>query len=711
MIRIGLVGNPNSGKTTIFNRLTGSNQYVGNWPGVTVEKKEGKINNDTILVDLPGIYSLSPYSLEEVISRDFLLKDQVDVLINIVDATNIERNLYLTTQLMEINIPIVIALNMMDLIEKRKDLIDIKKLEAELGIPVVAISALKGNGLKDLVQKAISISKKHINYPKIYSLELGYAIDKIRDLTNTSYFEAIKLIEKDKIILEKQPKSILYQINSLISAVERNFDDDSESVVINERYQFVEKIVSKCVVKKKMKYTLTPSDKIDLVLTNKWMALPIFALVMFVIYYISISTVGDLTISFIEDFFSLLGNGITNLLININAGEWLISLIVDGIIAGVGAVLTFVPQLMILFLFLSILEDSGYMSRVAFIMDRLFRKFGLSGKSFIPMLIGTGCSVPAIMATRTIENEQDRKMTIMLTPFIPCGAKLPVFALLVGAFFSPIAATSVYFLGIFTVIITGVLLKKTKYFKGKASTFLMELPEYRIPSIKNVSRNVWDRTRSFIVKAGTIIFVASAIIWFLSSFSIQFTMVDDASESILASLGRLISWIFVPLGFGNWQATVALLSGMVAKENIISTFGIVLKLGSDLGETSIQLQEAVKLLFNNNGIAAFSFMAFILLASPCFAAIATTKKEMGSRKLMWFTILFQTFVAYIVSLIIYQTGTLWVNSSVFKTGVIAGVIIVWFIYAIRYSLKRKKQNACSSCSKCDSKSSNKCSIK
>ncbi len=669
-IKIALAGNPNCGKTTIFNELTGSSQYVGNWPGVTVEKKEGKLkgHKDVTIVDLPGIYSLSPYTLEEVVTRNFLIEERPDVIINIVDGSNIERNLYLTTQLVELGIPVVIALNMMDVVNKNGDMINTSKLSKTLGCEVLETSALKGKGLKELSDKAVEIGR---STPKVtllntFSKDTEEVLSNIEKLLkgnslikNPRWFY-IKLFERDEKVLEylKLDSNTKDKLDNLINNYEESLDDDAESIITTERYDYIGKITTSCV-KKKNNSNLTTSDKIDKVVTNRWLALPIFALVMLGIYYIAVTTIGTIATDWVNDtlFAEIIQGNVSDWLMNIQVADWLHGLIVDGIIGGVGAVLGFVPQLMVLFFLISLLEDCGYMARVAFIMDRIFRRFGLSGKSFIPMLIGSGCSVPAVMASRTIENDRDRKMTIMLTPFIPCSAKLPVFALLAGAFFpsQPWAAPSMYFLGIAMVILSGIILKKTKLFKGDPAPFVMELPQYRIPSLKGLLIHMWDRGKAFIIKAGTIIFVASGLIWFLQSFSWSLQMVD-AQDSILASIGNVIAPIFAPLGFGNWQSAVATVTGFLAKENVVATFGVLFGLGAELTESDPNLVSTMGQLFNV--VSAYPFMAFTLLAAPCFAAIGAIKREMGSWKWTFIAIGYQTGLAYVVSLIIYQVGRL-----------------------------------------------------
>lgn len=707
---IALVGNPNCGKTTMFNALTGSNQYVGNWPGVTVEKKEGylKGKKDIKVVDLPGIYSLSPYTPEEIITRDFLMNENPDVILNIIDASNIERNLYLTTQLMEANIPMVIALNMMDIVTKNNTTIHPKKLSKQFGCPVIETTALKQKGLTDLISAVISA--KEVPQLPIFSADIEAMLHEIETLLTGNVPEpllrwySIKLFEHDVRVLDSLSLSehVEVELESITIACENHFDDDSESIMTNERYEYIGQIVSQCV-KKSSTGALTTSDKIDQVLTNRWLALPIFALIMWGIYYISITSIGALATDWINDTFfgEIIQGDIVSFLENIHTADWLIGLVVDGIIGGVGAVLGFIPQIMILFLMISILEDCGYMARVAFIMDRVFRKFGLSGKSFIPMLIGSGCSVPALMASRTIENEKDRRMTIMLTPFIPCGAKLPVFALMAGAFFPTQSwvAPSMYFLGIGMVILSGIILKQTPLFAGDPAPFIIELPQYHVPSFKGVLIHMWERAKAFIYKAGTIIFVASGTVWFLQSFSWSLQMVD-ANESILSSIGRVIAPIFSPLGFGNWQAAVATVTGLLAKENVVATFGVLFGFGEEMTEESAELIGNMSTLFTS--LSAYSFMAFTLLAAPCFAAIGAIKREMMSWKWTWIAICYQTGLAYLVSLVIYQGGTLIQTYNISaSTIIICLLIIIALIFAILKILRDQKPNGCGcGCSGC-----------
>ncbi|PKL13200.1 MAG: ferrous iron transport protein B [Spirochaetae bacterium HGW-Spirochaetae-8] len=669
--RIALAGNPNSGKTSIFNELTGSTQYVGNWPGVTVEKKEGILKNDKrcTIVDLPGIYSLSPYTLEEVVTRDYLLDGRPDVIINIVDATNLERNLYLTTQLMETGIPLVLALNMIDVIRRSGDAIDTRVLAQLLGCPVIETSAVTGVGLKELVQVAIASAESASQG----LLQAGFSEDTERALCELNAllgdtvpptllrWYAIKLFEQDEKVLARLnlSETTLSEIKRIIDQAETKLDDSAESIITNERYNHIALITARCLVRKARFGTTTISDKIDRVVTNRWLALPLFFLVMWGVYFVSIQSIGDLSIGWVEWLFNdLIGSNISKMLQMIGTSAWLTGLVVEGIIGGVGAVITFVPQMMILFFFLALMEDCGYMARVAFIMDRIFRKFGLSGKSFIPMLIGTGCSVPAIMASRTIENQRDRRMTIMLTPFIPCGAKLPVFALFVGVFFpnNSFIGPSMYLIGIIAVILSGILLKRTKLFTGDPAPFVMELPSYHLPRLKGVLVHMWDRGKAFMKKAGTIIAVASAGIWILQSTSWGLQMVEPEA-SILASLGRLLAPVFKPLGFGFWEAAVATITGLLAKETIVATLGILAGIG-EVSESDPTLIFRINQLFTP--LSAYAFMIFTLLAAPCAAAIGATRREMQSARWTWIAILFQTGLAYLAALLVFQIGSLFV---------------------------------------------------
>lgn len=711
-IKIGLAGNPNSGKTTMFNNLTGAKQYVGNWPGVTVEKKSGKIKGykDVELVDLPGIYSLSPYTLEEVVTRNFMLEDRPDAVINIIDASNIERNLYLTTQILELGIPTVIALNMMDIIEKRGDKIDIKKLSQILGCPVVETSALKGKGTKDVAMKAIELAKanKSNSFKMSFSSEVKESLSNIEGLIrniNEDKFNkqwlAIKIFERDSKVKEKinLPTDLEEKIEDIISKCEKEFDDDAEGIITGERYEFIGNLISK-VVKKKNTSKHTISDKIDKIVTNRILALPIFALIMWGVYYIAVSSLGAILTDWTNDtlFGEIIGENVATFLENVGIAPWLQGLINDGIIGGVGAVLGFVPQIMLLFFLLSLLEDCGYMARIAFIMDRIFRKFGLSGKSFIPVLISSGCGVPGIMATRTIENDKDRKITIMLTTFIPCGAKLPIIALFAGSIFGGASwvAPAIYFLGIFMIIICGIILNKTKVFKGEPAPFVMELPQYHIPSMKGVLIHMWDRGKAFIIKAGTIIFVACAVIWFTSSFSWSLQMVD-AQDSILASIGRVIAPIFAPLGFGDWKSAVASLTGLVAKENVVATFGVLFGI-ADAAENTPELVNQIATIFTS--ASGLAFIAFNMINAPCFAAIGAIKREMGSWKWMWITIGFQTLTAYIVALIINQVGSLLLGEGSVIGAIISVLIAILVVTLailsgrdVRSNAKNKKVNA------------------
>ncbi|MCX7658021.1 MAG: ferrous iron transport protein B [Oscillospiraceae bacterium] len=688
-LKIALAGNPNCGKTTMFNALTGSSQYVGNWPGVTVEKKEGRLKGfkDITIVDLPGIYSLSPYTLEEVVTRNFLINEKPDAIINIIDASNLERNLYLTTQLLETGIPMVIALNMMDIVKKRGDKIDVKKLSEELGCEIIETSALKNEGSFDAAKKAIEAASHEFSPKKIFSGEIQKALAEIENIYPTKenpYWFSLKLFERDPKVLEQLniPAEKKAEIEKKISVCEESLDDDSESIITNERYNYISGIISSCLKKKGS--GMTASDRIDMIVTNRILALPIFAAVMFLVYYISVSTLGTVLTDFVNDtIFGNLTEWLRGTLESLGTADWMTGLVVDGIVAGVGAVLGFVPQIMLLFFFLSILEDCGYMARVAFIMDRIFRKFGLSGKSFIPMLISSGCGVPGIMASRTIEQERDRKMTIMLTTFIPCSAKIPIIALMAGALFGGKAwvAPSVYFLGVAMIIICGIILKQTNLFKGDPAPFVMELPQYHIPSAKGVLIHMWDRGKSFIIKAGTVIFAACGIIWFLSSFGWQdgsFGMVEG-DGSILAKFGSVLAPLFIPLGFGNWQSVAASISGLVAKENVLATFGILFNVSGEATEENAELLSNVAAMFTP--VSAYAFIAFNMLCAPCFAAIGAIRREMGSAKWTLITISFQTGVAYIVALLINQIGSFFLGN-----GSILGAVISVLVAALAVSV-------------------------
>ena len=696
-IKIALAGNPNCGKTTLFNALTGANQYVGNWPGVTVEKKEGKLkgHKDVVIMDLPGIYSLSPYTLEEVVARNYLIGERPDAIINIIDGTNIERNLYLTTQIIELGIPVIMAVNMMDLVTKNGDQINIKALGDALGCEVVEISALKGTGVTKAAEKAVAAAqqKKAVNRVHAFSADVENCISTVEDKLGSTVAEAqkrffaIKLIERDSKISDQL--SIAPDVSAEISALEEKMDDDTESIITNERYTYITSIIGKCVKKATGKEKLTTSDKIDKFVTNRFAALPIFALIMFVVYYVSVTTVGGFLTDWTND--TLFGEwiipGAQSFFDNIGCAAWLSGLIVDGIISGVGAVLGFVPQMLVLFIFLAFLEGCGYMARVAFIMDRIFRKFGLSGKSFIPMLIGTGCGVPGVMASRTIENERDRRMTIMTTTFIPCGAKLPIIALIAGAFFDNAGwvSWSAYFVGIAAIICSGIMLKKTKMFSGEPAPFVMELPSYHLPTVGSVLRSMWERGWSFIKKAGTIILLSTIVVWFTTYFGVvdgSFRMLSDEEidYSILAAIGKGISWIFIPLGWGDWKSAVAAVTGLVAKENVVGTFGILFHYG-EVGEAGEEIW--ANLSANMTAIAAYSYLVFNLLCAPCFAAMGAIKREMNNAKWFWFAIGYQCGLAYLVSLCIFQIGGLFTGAATFGFWtIVAIVIIIGFIYML-----------------------------
>ncbi len=694
-INIGLVGNPNCGKTTMFNKLTGSFQYVGNWPGVTVEKKSGVVKNrkDVNIIDLPGIYSLSPYTLEEVVTRNYIMNEKPDVIINIVDASNIERNLYLTTQVIEMGIPTIIALNMMDIVKKNDESIDVSKLEKIIGCPIVETTALKGDGLNILVDKALSVVNNKNKTLDIFSEKVESALREIENIINIEEdkrWYSIKVFERDSKVLEKLNLSndLYNKIDNIIKELENNFDDESESIIINERYSYITKIVNETVSKKPIQEDI--STKVDNILTNRYLALPIFFGVMYLIYYISVTSLGDMLTSWTNDVFfgEYVTNFIGGILQSLNVADWLYSLIIDGIVAGVGAVLGFIPQMVVLFFFLSLLEDCGYMSRIAFVMDRIFRKVGLSGKSFIPMLISTGCGVPGIMASRTIENERDRKITVMVTTFMPCGAKLPIIALFGAALFpeNSLIGPSIYFLGIAMVLVSGLILKKLKAFSGDVSPFIMELPKYHLPSTKTVLRHVWDRAKSFIIKAGTVIFAASVILWFLSRFSFSFTMVEDVEQSILANIGKLIAPLFVPLGFGNWQAAVATINGLVAKENLVTSYGVLLGLGDAITEGDEHLISQISAMFTT--VSAYSFVAFNMLCAPCFAAIGAIRREMGNIKWTLIAIGYQTLLAYLVSFVIYQLGKVIFLGVGFSFGIIIAILVIIFVL---YMMFRKSK--------------------
>ena len=706
-VKIALAGNPNCGKTTLFNALTGSNQFVGNWPGVTVEKKEGKLkgHKDVTIMDLPGIYSLSPYTLEEVVARNYLINERPDAIINIVDGTNIERNLYLSTQIMELGIPVVMAVNMMDLVEKAGDKIHTDKLSKLLGCEVVEISALKGTGIQKAAEKAISLAERKNEVTPVHEFDskVEDAITAVGTMLGMDIpeaqkrFFAIKLLEKDDKIKE-QMKSVP-DVSAEIKTLEDAFDDDTESIITNERYVYISSIIGKCVTKGQ-KGGMTVSDKIDRIVTNRWLALPIFAVVMFIVYYVSITTVGGFLTDWTNDvlFGDIIPPAIEKALVAVNCADWLQGLILDGIVAGVGAVLGFVPQMLVLFIFLAFLEGCGYMARVAFIMDRIFRKFGLSGKSFIPMLIGSGCGVPGVMASRTIESDRDRKMTIMTTTFVPCGAKLPIIALIAGAFFNNAGwvAWSAYFVGVAAIICSGIILKKTKMFSGEPAPFVMELPAYHMPTVGNVLRSMWERGWSFIKKAGTIILLSTIVLWFLMSFGWvdgKFGMLDaeQLNDSILASIGNVIAPIFAPLGWTKagegWKMAVAAITGLIAKENVVATFGMLFGF-AEVAEDSSEIWGNLAQVMTP--IAAYGFLVFNLLCAPCFAAMGAIKREMNNAKWFWFAIGYQCGLAYIVSLCIYQFGTLFTGGGFGLWTVVAVVLLIAFLYMLFRPYKESK---------------------
>ena len=705
-ITIALAGNPNCGKTTLFNALTGATQYVGNWPGVTVEKKEGKLkgHKDVIIADLPGIYSLSPYSLEEVVARNYLINEKPDAILNIIDGTNLERNLYLSTQLMELGIPVVMAVNMMDLVRKNGDQINIKKLAEKLGCQVVEISALKGNGIDKAAQMAVDLAKSGKKTPAVHNFSdsVERVLDQIEDKLDASvpaeqrrYF-AIKLLERDSKITDQLSK--VPDVTEEINAIEKEMDDDTESIITNERYVYISSIIGDCLKKKVASGKMTISDKIDRIVTNRILALPIFAVVMWFVYYISVTTVGTFVTDWTNDvlFGEIVPPAVEGFLNAVGCADWLQGLILDGIVAGVGAVLSFVPQMIVLFFFLAILEDCGYMARVAFIMDRIFRKFGLSGKAFIPMLISSGCGIPGVMATRTIESDRDRKMSIMTTTFIPCGAKLPIIAMIAGAFFpnaegnaSAWVATSAYFIGVAAIVCSGIMLKKTKMFAGDPSPFVMELPQYHMPTAGNVLRSIWERASSFIKKAGTVILLSTIVLWFLMGYGFEggaFGAVEDLNNSILAQIGKAIAWIFTPLGWTQlghgWEMAVAAISGLIAKENVVATFGMLFN--PNLEEVA---EDGVEIWSNLQGaltpIAAYGYLVFNLLCAPCFAAIGAIRREMNSGKWTIFALCYQCLFAYGVALVIYQVGTVLTGGAANPVGLVAAVAIVaFFVYML-----------------------------
>ena len=692
---IALAGNPNTGKTTLFNSLTGSNQYVGNWPGVTVEKKEGKLkgHKDITIADLPGIYSLSPYTLEEVVARNYLLNEKPNAIINIIDGTNLERNLYLTTQILELGIPVVIAVNMADVIAKSGDILDFDNLSKTLGCPVVEISALKSTGIDNLVAKAVAAAQSgatlkslHDFDPKIEDAlkKIGDSLTQVSEATRRWY--SIKIFERDEKILNQLslPDSQMKTFEGIIAAVEKEQDDDAESIITTERYSYIAKIIDRCY-KKRNKNKVTLSDKIDRIVTNRILALPIFAIIMFVVYYISISNIGKTISDWINDtlFGEIIQPGVSNFLTNIGCAKWLVGLVSDGIIAGVGSVIGFLPQMLLLFFFLAFLEGCGYMARIAFVMDRIFRKFGLSGKSFIPILVGTGCGVPGVMASRTIESEHDRRMTIMTTTFIPCSAKVPVIALIAGSLFNGAAwvGPSAYFVGMAAIIISGIMLKKTALFAGDPTPFVIELPPYHMPTAGSIYRSMLERSTSFIKKAGTIILLASILIWLLSNFSFaggSFGMTDDMDSSILAAVGGVIAHIFKPLGFGDWKFASAAITGLIAKENVVNTFGVLFHSSAeDLVDNSQPIWAALQAAITP--LAAYSFLVFNLLCAPCFAAIGAIKREMSSGKWTLIAIGYECIFAYVISLIIYQLGIVFTGAAGFSIGTAVAIILIALI--------------------------------
>ena len=707
-IKIALAGNPNCGKTTLFNSLTGSNQYVGNWPGVTVEKKEGKLkgHDDVVIQDLPGIYSLSPYTLEEVVARGYLVNEKPDAILNIIDGTNIERNLYLTTQLIELGIPVVMAVNMIDLVRKNGDKIDLHKLSKELGCAAVEISALKGEGCRQAAEQAVAAAKaaRTGELPHVFTGSVEHAIahieESIQGKVDARFLRwyAVKLFERDEKVQEELAldKELLAHIEQHIADCEAEMDDDAESIITNQRYAYISNVVSKSVKKKPRTENLTLSDKVDRVVTNRIFALPIFAVVMFLMYSLSMGksiadggwSIGTFATDWTNDvlFGEIVPNALGGLLESIGIADWLYGLIMDGIVAGVGAVLGFVPQMLVLFFLLSILEDIGYMARVAFIMDRIFRKFGLSGKSFIPMLVGTGCGVPGVMASRTIENERDRRMTIMTTCFIPCGAKMPIIGLFAGALFggSTWVATSAYFIGFAAIVISGIILKKTKLFAGDPAPLVMELPAYHIPAWGNVLRATWERGWSFIKRAGTVILASTIVLWFLQGFGFEngaFGMVEDQDNSVLAAIAGCISWIFIPLGFGDWRATVASISGLIAKENVVGTFGVLYHYAGELSDNGDEIWPEVAANFT--AISAYSFMIFNLLCAPCFAAMGAIKREMNNGKWTAIAIGYMCLLAYCAALVVYQIGGFITGEIGFNLfTVVAAAIVALVLYLL-----------------------------
>ena len=711
-IKIAIAGNPNCGKTTLFNALTGSNQFVGNWPGVTVEKKEGKLkgHDGVIITDLPGIYSLSPYSLEEVVARNYLVLERPDAILNIVDGTNLERNLYLTTQLTELGIPVVVAINMMDIVRKKGDVIDTEKLEKKLGCKMVEISALKGTGIDEAVEASISAAKGGKTNPRhTFSGEVEHAIAHIEEAVvhhlpeDQQRWYAIKIFERDARVIEHLgiSKEVLDHIEHDIKFVEDILDDDAESIITNDRYNYITDSIRSCYVKKHTN-KMSASDRIDSIVTNRFLALPIFALVMFIVYFVSVTTVGTWVTDWTNDvlFGEIIPPAVTGWLEAASAPDWLVGLIVDGIIGGVGAVLGFVPQMLVLFMFLAFLEACGYMARIAFVLDRIFRKFGLSGKSFIPMLVGTGCGVPGIMASRTIENDRDRRMTIITTTFIPCSAKLPIIALIAGVIGqrSALISTGAFFIGIAAIVMSGIILKKTKMFEGDPAPFVMELPSYHMPTPINILRSMWERGWSFIKKAGTVILLSAMVLWFLQGFGFEsgvFGMVEDSQNSLLAYIGKPLAYLFIPLGFGFWQAAVAVVTGLIAKENIVATFGVLYGI-SEVSEEGVEVWQSLQGAFTQHGgilaVAAISFLVFNLLCAPCFAAIGAIKREMNSAKWTWFAVGYQTVFAYCVSLLIYQFGLLF-TGNVNIAGIIFASAVLALMCFLLFRPERKKKKS------------------
>lgn len=709
-IKIALAGNPNSGKTTLFNALTGANQYVGNWPGVTVEKKEGKLkkHSDVTIIDLPGIYSLSPYTIEEIVARDYLIDEKPDAIINIVDGTNLERNLYLTTQLVELGIPVVVAINMMDVVKKNGDKIDTKELSRQLACPVVEISALKGTGIEEAADTAIKAASGDAPVPQhtfcgVVEHALAHIEERLlHDMPKEKQrWYAVKLFESDEKVLEKLKVSEENKahIKKDIEAAENELDDDAESIITNERYIIIGNIIKSCYIKAN-KGKLSKSDKIDRIVTSRIWGLPIFAVVMFLVYYIAMKTVGSGATDWVNDvLFGEWVPGLVSTLLEGKVPDWLFGLVNDGIVAGVGAVLGFVPQILVLFVMLAFLEGCGYMARVAFVMDRIFRHFGLSGKSFIPMLIGSGCGVPGVMASRTIENERDRRMTIMTTTFVPCSAKLPIVGLIAGALFggSGLVAASAYFIGVAAIIVSGIILKKTKKFSGDPAPFVMELPAYHLPTVGTVLRSTWERGWSFIKKAGTVILLSTIVVWFFLSFGVEngkFGMIEDVDNSLMAKIGNLFAWIFIPLGWGSWKTAVAAVTGLIAKENVVGTFGQLYHFGGELAENGDEIWSNLAADFNSfsgghGALAGYSYLVFNLLCAPCFAAIGAIKREMNNRKWTWFAIGYQCGFAYLASLIIYQFGCLFTGDILHH---IAGIIAAIAAFAaICYMLFRKNK--------------------